>query len=291
MSKQGWGILFICIITFFVNNEGIVPDIMESRNIITAREMVYDGNWLVPTMNGELRLEKPPLPTWITAIAEMISPDSLFLQRAMAGLAAILLVLFFYKTALQFIRNKRFALISTIILCTCYNIILMGRTASWDIYCHAFMMGAIYFIMKVFLARNIALLDYIWGGVFLGLSFMSKGPVSFYALLLPFLITFCIYYRPILYKKWNLILLMIAICLILASWWYVFMYCFHADAMNYVANKESGSWVNHNVRPWYYYWKFFLESGIWSLLLLTAIFLPAWSRMDRYKKEYLFPLF
>lgn len=59
---------------------------MEARNMVTAREMVHDGNWLVPTMNGDLRLEKPPLPTWLTAVAEMISPDNLALQRAMAGL-------------------------------------------------------------------------------------------------------------------------------------------------------------------------------------------------------------
>lgn len=58
-----------------MNNEVITPDIMESRNIITAREMVYDGHWMVPTMNGDLRLEKPPLPTWLTAVAELAVPS------------------------------------------------------------------------------------------------------------------------------------------------------------------------------------------------------------------------
>lgn len=123
---------------------------MESRNMITAREMVYDGNWLVPTMNGDLRLEKPPLPTWITAIAEMVSPDNVFLQRAMAGLAAVMLVVYFYLVAVEIMKSKRYAFLSSILLCTCYNIILMGRTASWDIYCHAFMMGAIYYLIKAF---------------------------------------------------------------------------------------------------------------------------------------------
>ena len=104
LSKQGWVILVICIISFFINNRVVVPDIMEARNMVTAREMVHDGNWLVPTMNGDLRLEKPPLPTWLTAVAEMISPDNLALQRAMAGLAAILLVVFFYLTAVQVMR-------------------------------------------------------------------------------------------------------------------------------------------------------------------------------------------
>ena len=203
LSKQGWVILLICIISFFINNRVVVPDIMEARNMVTAREMVHDGNWLVPTMNGDLRLEKPPLPTWLTAVAEMISPDNLALQRAMAGFAAILLVAFFYLTAVQVMRNKRYAFISTILLCTCYNIILMGRTASWDIYCHAFMMGAIYFLIRAFAAKACSWKDFTWAGVFMGLSFMSKGPVSFYALLLPFLISYCYIYRPSMKGKWK----------------------------------------------------------------------------------------
>ena len=290
LNKEGWVLLVVCIITFFINNPVIVPDIMESRNIITAREMVYDGNWMVPTMNGDLRLEKPPLPTWITALAEIISPDNVGLQRGMAGLAAIMLTVFFYLSATRIIQNKRFALLSTLILCTCYNIILMGRTASWDIYCHAFMMGAIYYLIRALSGKSASWGHFIAAGIFMGLSFMSKGPVSFYALLLPFLLAYCYYYRPVMKGKWPAFITMIVVCLLISSWWYIFIYLFHGDAMAYVADKESSSWLNRNVRPWYYYWSFFLETGVWSLLLLSAIFLPAWSKIDRKKKEYLFPL-
>ena len=38
-------LLLVCIITFFVNNNVIEPDIMESRNLVTAREMVI-GSFL-----------------------------------------------------------------------------------------------------------------------------------------------------------------------------------------------------------------------------------------------------
>ena len=34
--------------------------IMEARNFITAREMVINDNWLLTTMNGEARYQKPP---------------------------------------------------------------------------------------------------------------------------------------------------------------------------------------------------------------------------------------
>lgn len=151
----------VCIAAFFVHNATLTPDIMESRNIITAREMVYDGNWLVPTMNGELRLEKPPLPTWLTAIAELVAPDCLALQRAMAGLAAVMLVMYFMRFAKYVLRMN--PIVPTLVLCTCYSVVLMGRTASWDIYCHAFMMGAIYHVARGLSSKPVSWLHFIAG--------------------------------------------------------------------------------------------------------------------------------
>ena len=44
MSIDRWVLLcLVCLTTFFVDNSVLVPDIMESGNIVTAREMVYDG--------------------------------------------------------------------------------------------------------------------------------------------------------------------------------------------------------------------------------------------------------
>ena len=70
-------ILIVCWFAFFVNNGSVYEDIMESRNLVTAHEMIEYDNWLVPTMNGELRLEKPPLPTWVAAGIEYLQPDNI----------------------------------------------------------------------------------------------------------------------------------------------------------------------------------------------------------------------
>lgn len=283
-------LLVVCFFTFFVNNTVIYTDIMESRNIITAREMVYDGHWMVPTMNGELRLEKPPLPTWIAAGTEMLFPDSMGAQRAMAGLAATLLVCFFYLFGKELTQNKTYALVSSLILCTSYNLILMGRTASWDIYCHAFMMGAIYFLYKGLQKEGRQWGNFFGAGVFLGLSFLGKGPVSFYALLLPFLVSYILFLRRPLKKKGLPIVLMIVTCLLLSSWWYVYIYLFHTEEARFVLDKESTAWVERNVRPWYYYITFFLETGIWALMVLITLAVPYWNRKLRLNREYLFAL-
>jgi len=278
-------LIILGIITFFVNNNAIFPDIMESRNIITAREMVYEGNWMVPTMNGELRLEKPPLPTWIAAFAEHINPDNIMLQRAMAGLAALLLLIFFYKLAYEFTRNNKFAFISSLVLITSYSIILMGRTASWDIYCHAFMLGGIYYLFKSLKKDGSQMGGFALSGLFMGLSFLSKGPVSFFALLFPFLISLP-FLKDLKFKnKAKSLILLIIIMVMISTWWYIILLIYHHDKVIYILNKESGAWVNHNVRPWYYYNAFFFETGIWALILLTAIFLPVFRGNYKISKE------
>lgn len=280
----------VCVITFFVNNHVLVPDIMESRNIITAREMVYDGNWIIPTMNGELRFEKPPLPTWFAAVAEIASPDDMAAQRFMAGLGALLLMAFFWKFSRHVLRLN--PLVPTLLLCTCYNIILMGRTATWDIYCHAFMMAGIYFIATGLIAvrKSEVLRRLMLAGIFVGLSIMSKGPVSLYALFLPFLIAYIWIYRPSVRGKAPALVVMTLLALVIGCWWYVYVHIAAADQLAAVVKKESGSWLNHNVRPWWYYWKFFLETGVWSLLLLTSMFLPLADKSRRKESRWLFSL-
>lgn len=281
-------ISLVCIATFFINNHVIKPDIMESRNIITAREMVYDGHWLIPTMNGELRLEKPPLPTWLTAVAEIVSPDNLALQRGMAGLMALLLVFYFWKFALHILRID--PMMPTLLLCTCYNVILMGRTASWDIYCHAFMMGGIYNLARALKSPPPAWRRFLVAGIFIGLSIMSKGPVSLYALFLPFLISYKCFCKPTIKGKGHAVAVMTVVAIILGTWWFAYIHIMQADAFSAVIHKESGSWIDHNVRPWWYYWKFFLETGVWSLLLLTAMFLPLADKHRYQSKRWLFSI-
>lgn len=62
MKKKHYLLLVVFVlITFFANRAALPTDIMEARNIVTAREMVEEVHWLVPTMNGELR-HFPPRP-------------------------------------------------------------------------------------------------------------------------------------------------------------------------------------------------------------------------------------
>ena len=264
-----WIMAAVVAITFFVNNRTLQPDIMESRNLVTAREMVETGEWLVPTMNGELRLEKPPLPTWVSAVVESVSPDDIAAQRAVASLFGVMLVVFFYLLCRDVFRVD--PVIAVILLCSCYQFMLMARTVSWDIYTHAFMLGGIYFLVMAVNGRGRQWWRFCLAGLFAGLSVMSKGPVSLFALFLPFLLAWGIFGRPSMRGKWLPVGVMVLVTIVVGCWWYAYIHIFHADEWQAVMAKETGSWLSRNVRPWHYYWKFFLEAGVWALLLVTSI--------------------
>lgn len=283
-------IIIVCLFTFFVNNQVIPADLMESRNLATAQEMVREGNYLIPTMNGELRLEKPPLPTWIAAGIENIIPNNLIVQRYAAGIVASLMVIFLYLLVSRLTRKRDIGLVAALVLSTCFNVIMMGRTATWDIYCHSFMLGAIYFLILALEERGAQWKNFILSGLFMGLSFLSKGPVSFYALFLPFIIAYVAVYRPKIKGKGFSLVAMIAVCLIVSLWWMAFIYIFHQDMAVSVAQKESSSWLNHNVRPLYYYWQFPAEAGGWALFFVTAIIYFFVYKKDKFRKEYKFAI-
>src|SRR5690625_6212259 len=67
LNYTSWIVLVVFSI-FFVNLDMLHLNMMETRNMLTAREMVNLKHWVLTTMNNLPRYEKPPLPTWITAV-------------------------------------------------------------------------------------------------------------------------------------------------------------------------------------------------------------------------------
>jgi len=64
------------------------PD--EGRYAEIPREMLSDGDWVIPHLNGLVYLEKPPLQYWLTALAFRALGPSEFAARLCTGLAGYL---------------------------------------------------------------------------------------------------------------------------------------------------------------------------------------------------------
>ncbi len=188
--------------------------------------------------------------------------------------------------------DRKQSLIASLILATSFYIIFSGRNGQWDIFAHAFMIFAIYNFYKVFQSDVNSWRNWLFIGLFLGFSVMSKGPVSFFALLLPFLIAYGIVYKYKGFKPRVLpVFTSIIIFALVGLTWGVYIYMTDTSAAEYIANKETASWSNREVKPFYHYWSFFIQSGIWTFFAFIALLYPFMIKRVENKKAYLFSLF
>lgn len=283
-------LLLVCVAVFFMHLEVMYVNIMEARNFVTAREMVTDGNWLLTTMNGLPRYEKPPLPTWLTAVSGMLfGMKSLFALRLPAALAATFMVWMLYRFSALVGESKSFGLKTAVIAVTSFYIVFSGRNGQWDIFAHSFMIAGIYFFFRFLKYRNHLWKHALLAAFFTGCSFLSKGPVSLYALFLPFLLAYGWVYRFNGFKVRIfpfIAFLLLAVGLGLS--WYVYVRLADPEAFLAIATEEAVNWKSYNIRPFYYYWSFFTQSGIWTISAFAGLLYPYLKNRVRHKKAYLF---
>ncbi len=282
-------LLLLMLCTFAVHNGVLPANIMEARNLTTAREMVTEHNWMHPTLNGVLRLEKPPLPTWITATAMLLfGQDNLSLLRIPSALAAMLLIFFLFRLTRELTTDTMLPWLAAGTATTSFYLFFLARDISWDIFCHSFMLGAIWLMHRGLKNYKLTYAPFIGSAILMGLSFLSKGPVAFYALLLPYLLAI---YLTRKHNNLNFhpggIAVLAFLALAFCSFWPVYLFISFHDYAVAAAVKESTAWISREVKPLYHYWSFTVQSGIWVLPATISLFIPFLKKRSAVQDKYL----
>lgn len=132
-------VLFLCGLFIHLGNVPLMSD--EGIRGLAALEMELSGDYLTPTINGELYFNKPPLYNWIlVAFFKLTGSHSLFVLR----LPTVIATIFFTLTIFLYIRRyfgDRFAALNALLfLCTGKilfsdtNLALIDLTHSWLLY-------------------------------------------------------------------------------------------------------------------------------------------------------------
>ncbi len=280
----------VIIIMLLVHLDVPSVTIMEARNFITAREMVQENNWLLTTMNGEARYQKPPLPTWLSAFSGLIfGINSVFALRLPAALMVLFLGIFLYFLSLKLNLTKLHSFHNALIVITSFYVFAIINEAPWDIYTHGFMLAALYFLFLLFEEKIAIWKNVLLSAFFIGLSILSKGPVSLFAVFLPFLISYGIVFKfKEMKPKIFPIIILLILSILIGGWWFVYVRLADPAAFLEIASKETGNWASYNVKPFYYYWSFFTQSGIWAIPALISLLYPFMIKRIENKKVYKF---
>ena len=168
----------------------VVQRTQEARVLETAREMVTSGDprqWLIPQLNGEVRLRKPPLAYWVAAGSFKVLGVGDFQGRLPFAIAGWLTLAVVYRFGKGLI-DQPFGLFSAAILLGSYMFVRHFRLAETDALAALFVTAAVHAMWRG--ARADAGIQWVlwfqWAGLAVGLAMLAKGapgafPVLFFA--------------------------------------------------------------------------------------------------------------
>ena len=248
---------------------------MEPRYAEIARVMFSKGEWIVPTVNGELYTDKPILYFWFVLImSKIFGGVSEWTVRFPAALGGTGFVLATYFMGRDFF-SARIGFIAAAILATSLRVIWEARWAHVDMLFGWFFLLSIYFAARTLLRRggpNEILLAY----VFMAFATLTKGLIG---IVLPGLLFVALMLAR---RDWGMIQAakpavgLLLFVLVAAPWFYM------------VNRATGGQWLSdfisiHHLQrytagtghrqPFYYYLTTLPVDFLpWTVFLIPALF-------------------
>jgi 4-amino-4-deoxy-L-arabinose transferase-like glycosyltransferase len=203
---------------------------VEPRYGEIVRIMFAKGEWVVPTVNGDLYTDKPILYFWLALIASKLAGGvNDWTVRLPSALAGIGFVLATYFTGRDFF-SPRVGLIAAAVLATSVRVIWEARWAHIDMLFGFFFLLTIYFGARSLLGKG-EKREILWAYVFMALAVLAKGLIG---VVLPALSLAAF---AIVRRNWRIIIdaklqLGIPIFLLIAAPWFYL-----------VNNATDGKWL------------------------------------------------
>jgi 4-amino-4-deoxy-L-arabinose transferase-like glycosyltransferase len=150
-------------------------DIDEGNNAEAAREMYESGNWVVPTFNFQLRVDKPALLYWLQGLAYHRFGVNEFSARLPSALAALASVLLTYELGRR-IFGAGTGLLAGLVLASTVLFCASAHFANPDALLNACTLLTFFFFWRDFERGGNSWL--VLGGISTGLGMLAKGPVG-----------------------------------------------------------------------------------------------------------------
>lgn len=149
----------------------------EARRMIVVQEMISNHNWLIPTLNGQPYLAKPPLFYWLAALLSLLfhTTDE-WVMRLPSALSAFAVTWFLFVRVKEYI-SPWVALWTALTLITSSEFTMFARRAEIEMLlaacCATSLILYLDYLKKQYDSKYLYLSYF-----FLALAFLTKGPVA-----------------------------------------------------------------------------------------------------------------
>ncbi|WP_192085390.1 lipid-A-disaccharide synthase N-terminal domain-containing protein [Algoriphagus sp. Y33] len=256
-------------VLFFNLGAWSVTESSEARYAEIAKEMVQTGDWLHPQLMGIYHYHKPPVTYWLTAVSFKVLGISPFSARFLLQISVLVQIWLVYKIAFILLKRSNAAFLSAMLYGSFPAVIIGSRALTTDTYLTLFILAALYFWFAFLEDGKQWKLLVCY--VFLGIGFLTKGPV---VLIVPLLIW--LYQRWVMRQKMGSLKIHLSgvlVMLFIGLSWFVFLYLEDSRFLNYFLFKHTidrfATDTFHRGQPFYFYGAVVLATAFpWIIILL-----------------------
>lgn len=280
-----YALLLTVALGLFVTNLGSASlwDIDEGNNSEAAREMMESGNWVIPTFNYALRVDKPALLYWLQIGAYRVLGVNEFAARLPSALAALAAILLTYELA-RCMFGSTTGLLAGIILASTAGFCASAHFANPDALLNAFTLLTLFLYWQSFVCGKPGW--FVLSGVSAGLGVLAKGPVG---LVLPFgVLCLFLLWSGKLRMLWSrrTVLTALAFLLVALPWYILVATETKAEFLRgFILKHNVGRYLspmeNHRGPIYYYLGVLVLGFAPWSALVGLA----GWASLGRRARE------
>jgi 4-amino-4-deoxy-L-arabinose transferase-like glycosyltransferase len=203
---------------FFTGLDAPLLEPQESRYAEIARELLEAPDWVVPHLNGQPYLDKPPLMYWLSALSYQLFGVSDFSARLIPSLAAFatVLIVFFWGKS---IGGRELGFTAAAILALTPQFVYRGRWLSFD------SLLCLWVTLSLSTAHVAATSRRFWplwlvSAAAAGLGLLTKGPVAFVLVGVPLYAARWLWSWPLSIRRW---LVWTGVAVGVAAGWFVAM--------------------------------------------------------------------
>ena len=255
---------------FVLLPEGEMWRASEERCFKVVGEMVRSGDWLVPRLDGVLRLQKPPLFYWAGAVsAELTGGPSLWSLRAVSALCGLALAGLVFAVG-RSLGGMRTGLIATAALGASLLFYDRARTGDAEPLLSLLVFGALVVFERLWRTRDARLLPAL--AVLVGLGFLTKATAALLGIFAPILAWLALH-RQLRLALRPAVLAWGALAVALGLSWYALILLYVPGSPSYFSQVlvspfgvRVGGDARHLREIWYYWPRFPLNTAPTGLL-------------------------
>ncbi len=289
----------VCLPPIFVRVGDTEPDrIMENLTILSSQETwmrLADGErdaWLMPSLFGRARIEKPPMSIWLNLLAwsgldPATAPADLLVLRSRvlsSALAALALVSAFW-IGMTLTGDARLASLATLVTGSTTLFVYQARFATYDTHMLGFVSLAAAASVWAMPSPGRRLAGWLLAGVALAAGTLAKGPIACLHVLGPLVLAVFILPGPKGRRVAGLAVVAVVAAALTVPW-----FAYAARTVAGTADRLVGEYTRIADRPqppWYYL-SLLVRVAPWTLWFAAALALPFLKADRERRREFLF---